>query len=756
MKRRRFIASTFGAGALLVGWGLIPPRSRTGHREDLPEVPGQVALNGWLRIAEADGSVQLAMARAEMGQGVHTALAVLVAEELDVAPARIGLFDAGADSLYGNIAGSVDAMLFFEPADGEPGRETRLVRGTRWLLAKVVRELGVNVTGGSSSVADAWNVLPLAAATARAQLLGAASLQWKLPLAELTVADGVVSHPSGPKAHYGELARRAAGTPTGDVQPKPRSAWKQVGQPQQRRDLPAKVNGSAIYGIDVRPPGLLHAVVAMSPQLGGRPGTLPAQLPAGALRIVQLPPLAGAPAALAVVAPTTWHAMAAARALPADWRPAPGAQPDSRTILDRLAEEARQALAGDGFAFRQRGDAAAVHGTRRLEALYRAPYLAHAALEPLNCTAQLADGRVRLWAPTQVPSFARAVAAQVAGVPESAVELQLTYLGGGFGRRLEVDVIAQAVRVALECGGRPVQLLWPREEDFAHDYYRPAAAAAFAAELDPQGRVLALRVGSAGDAVMPRFYERVFPLAATPVDLPDKTAAEGLLEFPYEVPHLRVMHRATRSGVPVGSWRSVGHSQGAFFAECFVDELAEAAGADPVDFRLQWLQRLPRHAAVLRRAAEAAGWGSKPPAGRARGVALHASFGSLVAMVVEASVGASGRPRVHRITAAIDCGTVVDPAGVRQQVESGAMFGLSAALDGRIDIVDGVVQQRNFPAQPLLTLAETPAIEVLPMPSEQPPAGAGEPAVPPVAPALANALHALTGRRWRELPLKTA
>lgn len=753
MKRRRFVATALGAGALLVGWGFMPPRSRIGHRESLPDVPGHVSLNGWLRIAEGDGGVQLAMARAEMGQGVHTALVTLVAEELDIAPSRITLFDAGADGLYGNVAGSVDAVLYFEPADTEPGREPRLVRGTRWLLAKAVRELGVVVTGGSSSIADAWDVLPLAAATARAQLLGAASLQWKLPVAELALADGVVSHPSGPKAHFGALARLAAGTPPGDVQRKPRSAWQRVGQPQSRRDLPAKVNGSAVYGIDVRPPGLLHAVVAMSPQLHGRPGVPPAVLPPGALRVVRLPPLAGAPAALAVVAPTTWHAMQAARALAADWQPAPGPQPDSARILEALAAEARRAREGEGLEFRDRGDAPAVHGTRRLEAEYRAPYLAHAALEPLNCTAQVADGRVRLWAPTQVPSFARAAAAQVAGVPESAVELQVPYLGGGFGRRLEVDVIAQAVRVALECGGRPVQLLWPREEDFAHDFYRPAAAAAFRAELDAQGRPLALNCGSAGDAIMPRFYERVFPLAAGPVDVPDKTAAEGLLAFPYALPHLRVLHRATRSGVPVGSWRSVGHSQGAFFAECFADELADAAAADPVAWRLQWLERLPRHAAVLRRAAEAAGWGGALPAGRARGVALHASFGSLVALVAEVSL-AAGQPRVHRIVAAIDCGTVVDPGIVRQQVESGVMFGLTAALRGRIDIVDGAVQQRNFPAQPLLTLAETPLVEVHLMPSEHPPAGVGEPAVPPVAPAVANALFVLTGRRWRELPLR--
>lgn len=750
--KRRFVLTALGAGALLVGWGAMPPRSRSGRRETLPVVDGAVGLNGWIRIAEGDGGVQLAMPRAEMGQGVHHALALLAAEQLDIAPGRIALFDAGADRLYGNVAGALESVLWFEPGD-----EGRLVRGSRWLLAKAARELGLSITGGSSSIADAWDVLPLAAATARAQLLGAASLHWKLPVAELVVSDGVVSHPSGPKAHFGELAKAAASTPPGEVALKPRSAWQRVGHAAPRRDLPAKVDGSAVYGIDVRRPGQLFAVVLMSPALAGRPGALQTdRATATGLRVVRLPPLAGAPAALAVVGPSTWHAMQGARALAVAWQPAPGQAPDSRLVAAELDAQARAALAGEaGFGFRDRGDARAVKGVRRLEALYRAPYLAHAALEPLNCTAQVADGRVRLWAGTQVPSFARAAAAQVAGVPEDAVELHVPYLGGSFGRRLEVEVIAQAVRVAQETGGRPVQLLWPREQDFMHDVYRPAGAAVLRAELDAEGRALALAIGSAGDAVMPRWYERVFPPAAAPVDLPDKNAVDGLTAFPYALPHLRITHVSTRSGVPVGNWRSVGHSHFAFFAEAFVDELAEAANTDPVDYRLGLLKALPAHAAVLRRAAQEAGWGRPLPAGRARGVALHASFGSIVAMVAEVSL-AGGRPRVHRLTAAIDCGTVVDPGVVRQQVEGAAMFGLAAALHGRIDIHDGVVQQRNFPDQPLVTLADTPAIDVHVMDSERAPAGAGEPGVPPLAPAVANALHALTGRRLRELPLVPA
>jgi isoquinoline 1-oxidoreductase subunit beta len=351
-----------------------------------------------------------------------------------------------------------------------------------------------------------------------------------------------------------------------------------------------------------------------------------------------------------------------------------------------------------------------------------------------------------------VPTFARDIVAKVAGVSREQVQLHTTLLGGGFGRRLEVDFIAQAVRVALETGGAPVQLLWSREEDFTHDFYRPAAVAVLQAALDERGEATAINVGSAGDAVIPRFYERVFPLMAGPVDPPDKTAAEGLFDLPYALPHLTVRHAATKSGIPVGSWRSVGHSQNAFFAESFVDELAHAAKADPLAWRLARLTHLPRHAAVLKLAAQKSGWGQALPAGRARGVALHESFNSIVAQVLEVSL-LEGKPRVHRVTAAVDCGTVINPAIVAQQMDSAVMFGLAAALHGRITVVNNVVQQQNFPDQPLLTLAQTPRIETHVVASTRTCGGMGEPGTPPVAPALANALFVLTGKRLRELPL---
>ena len=762
MSRRRFLLSALGAGAaLVVGWGVLPPRSRLGTADTLPVVAGEVGLNGWIKIA-ADGAVQLAMHRSEMGQGIHTALAMLVAEELDVPLARVQLVPAGPEALYGNVAAFV-ASLPVHPSEAEPGHESTGARLGQRLVAKVARELGINITGGSSSVADSFDVLRLAAATARAQLVGAASLQWKLPIAELSVVEGVVSHPSGPKAHYGELAKVAAATPSGNVVLKEPKDWTLIGTSAPRIDLEAKTDGSARYAIDLRPPGLVYAVVRHCPMLGGSPGRVqvePAMALPGVERVVRLGPYAGSTAALAVVGRSSWHAMRGAQALVIDWQAPPAGTVASADVLAALEKTARAALSDHtGFTFHSRGDAVQAErdAARRFEQVYRAPYLAHATMEPINCTAQVANGRVDVWAPTQAPGFARALAAQVAGVPLEAVTVHVTPLGGGFGRRLDVDFVGQAVRVALETGGRPVQLLWPREEDIGHDFYRPAGVAVLRASLDAQGGITGLQAVSAGDAVTPRWIERNLPALAGPVDAPDKTASEGLFDQPYAIANQRIAHVATRSGVPVGYWRSVGHSHNAFFSESFIEELAAEVGADPVAFRLGLLKDKPRHAAVLRLAAAQAGWpgyGNAPPLppGHARGVALHESFGSIVAQVVEVSLVA-GQPRVHRVVCAADVGTVVNPGIVAQQMEGGIVFGISAALYGRIDIDASVVQQRNFPDYRLLTLAQTPSIETHLVASTRAPGGVGEPGTPPVAPALAAALFVLTGRRLRALPL---
>jgi isoquinoline 1-oxidoreductase beta subunit len=702
------------------------------------------------------------MPRSEMGQGVHTALAMLVAEELDVPLASIRLVAAGHDAIYGNVAMFVGALAV-HPRDAEPGQATWRVRAGEWMVAKIAREIGINATGGSTSVADAWVPLRLAAATARAQLLGAASLAWGLPRDELRSADAVVSHPSGRRAGFAELAEAASRTPPGEVTPKAREAWTVIGRPAPRLEAAAKSDGSAGFGIDVRLPGMVYAAVRHCPMIGGHPGRVdiaPALARPGVERVVRLAPVAGSTAALAVVGRSTWHAMEGAKALAVEWRQRPAGALDSAAIAEALEAAARR---DRGVAFHTHGDAdAALAGAARsVEALYRAPYLAHVTMEPINATARVADGRVEVWVPTQVPGLARAVAARVAGVPEDAVTVHVTYLGGGFGRRLDVDVVGQAVRVAMATGGRPVQLVWPRDEDIGHDFYRPAGAAWMRAGFGADGALAAIVISSAGDAIAPRWLARTLPALASRIERPDKTTAEGLFDLPYGVPHRRIAHTATHSGVPVGFWRAVGHSHNAFFAEGFVDELAHATGADPVAFRLGLLDGLPRHAAVLRLAADKAGWGRPLPAGTARGVALHESFGSIVAQVVEVtresdSKAGAARPRVTRVVCAVDCGTVVNPDGVAQQMESGVLFGLAAALHGRVDIVGGVVRQKNLPDLPPLTMAETPLIETHIVPGTRPPAGMGEPGLPPVAPALANAWFALTGERRRELPFPAA
>jgi isoquinoline 1-oxidoreductase beta subunit len=496
------------------------------------------------------------------------------------------------------------------------------------------------------------------------------------------------------------------------------------------------------------------AALRLAPALGGAPGRIGAQaalaMP-GVRRLVSLPAFAGSTAGIAIVADSYWQARQAVQAVEVEWRAPTAALPDSDRIGRALQDAVRTR---DGYRFYERGDVehAGRPGARTLEAWYHAPYLAHATLEPMNATARVVGQRVEVWAPTQAPQMCRAAAAKVAGVPVEQVDLHVTLLGGGFGRRLEVDYVVQAVRVAMDVPGVPVQLVWSREDDMRHDFYRPMQVARLRAAVDRSGEPLALEIKSAGDAISPRWMERGLPSLSGPLDLPDKTASEGLFDQPYGFAHQRMEHVFTHSGVPVGFWRSVGHSHNAFFIESFLDELAVALGRDAVALRRALLKDAPRHRAVLEAVVERSGWGLRPlPPGRARGLALHESFGSVVAQVAEVSLE-NGVPRVHRVVCAIDCGTVVNPQIVAQQMEGAVVFGLTAALHGRIDIRDGAVQQANFPDYPMLKLAGAPHVETWVVASERPPAGVGEPGVPPVAPAVANALFSLTGKRQRSLP----
>ncbi len=754
MKRRNLILSGLGiTGALVVGWGVMPERSRLGKPSNMLLTEGDIALNGWIKIAK-DGSVVLAMHRSEMGQGIHNALSMLVAEELDVPLSQIRLEQAGHDSIYGNVAMFV-GTLPFHPLQSEGVDKPFVVHSGEWIVGKVARELGVNATGGSSSVKDAWSHLRLAAATAKASLLLAAASQWKVPLNEIKVKEGLLTHASGKSANYGEFAKAAAGQTPQNVTPKDRKDWTLIGKPSKRADVPSKTNGTAIFGMDVRLPNMLFASVVQVPQMGGTMVNFDAKealaMP-GVVKCVELASMAGSAPGFAVVAKSTWHAKQAADKVKAQWAQRAEGAIDTQGIEAQLIEKLKTEK---GYAFHDQGNAdkAESSAARIIQAQYKAPYLAHATMEPMNCTAQFKGGLLEIWAPTQVPGLARAAAAKVADVSEDKVKLNVTLLGGGFGRRLEADVVAQATQIAMALDGAPVQLVWTREEDMTHDFYRPMHVAQLSAAINAKGEVESLRIKSAGDAISPRWMSRVLPALSGPIDAPDKTTAEGLFDLPYGFANQHMAHVSTRMGVPIGFWRSVGHSHNAFFSESFIDELAFETKQDPVAFRLSLLTQTPRYAAVLKMAADKAKWGATLPSGHAHGVALHRSFGSIVAQVAEVSMK-EGVLRVHRVVCAIDCGTVVNPDTVAQQVESSVSFALSAALFGKIDIQEGVVQQTNFTNYPLVNLAQSPVVETWIMPSKQLPEGVGEPAVPPLAPAVANAMFKLTGQRVRSLPLK--
>ncbi len=746
--RRRFLLGGLAAtGVLVVGWGVLPARQRLNGSAPFAAGAGAVALNGWLAIGP-DGSVAVAMPRSEMGQGVHTALPMLLADELDVPLSAVTLSQAPLDKIFGNVAMFKDALPF------HPDDEGRLKAGAQWVVGKVARELGINMTGGSSSVKDAWGPMREAGASARAMLVQAAAEQWGVAPAQCRTEAGFVIHASGRRASYASLAAKAATVQIApeQVQLKEPKQFKLIGTPAPRRDTPAKVNGSCVFGLDARPPGMLYAAVKMASVIGAKLASFDAKavtaLP-GVLHVIDvsgaLSGQTGAAAGVAVVADSFWRARQAAAALPVSWNEGANAHLSSADIYARFAA----ALASEGgHTYHARGDMDAAKGAAKtVTADYRAPFLAHAAMEPLNCTAQVKDGKVKLWVSTQVPGIAVEMAAKVAGVDKSAVSIEVLMLGGGFGRRLEADIVAQAVAVAMQCGGKPVQLIWTREDDMTHDVYRPAALARFTASLDAAGHVTSYDNKSVGGSIAHQFFKRNLGL---PGGGPDKTTAEGEFDMQYEFPNQRIAHVIVDSAVPLGFWRSVGHSHNAFFKESFIDELAHAGGTDPVAFRRNLLKDHPRHLAVLETAVQKAG---TAPAGRAHGVALHQSFGSIVAQVAEVSVQ-DKQIRVHRVVCALDCGIAVNPNIIAQQMESAVIFGLSAALAGEITIKDGRVQQSNFHDYPVLRMDQAPSVETIIIQSAEPPEGVGEPAVPVIAPAVANAVFALTGQRLRSLPLR--
>jgi isoquinoline 1-oxidoreductase beta subunit len=754
-RRRLILGGAAAAGALVIGWLASPPRQRLTGARPLAVKPGEAALNGWVKVG-ADDRVTVMMARVEMGQGVNTALAMLLADELDARWDQIHTEPAPIDDLYNNIATVVDGLPF-HPED--PGWLHGLARH---VTARAMREIGLMATGGSSSIKDLWLPMREAGASARAMLVAAAAARWGVPASECVAAEGRVSHPSGRSARFGELAAAAGALPLPATPPlKAANQRRFIGRAVPRNDTAAKLVGGTVFGIDQRLPDMRHARVTMCPTLGGSVssvGTDAALAMPGVRAVFAVPGRHGASGAVAVIADTGWQAQEALKKVVVTWAPGPAKDFSSDAFMATLVAATRADDAGSTYLSRGDADAAFASAAHKFEATYQAPYLAHAALEPLNCTVRCEADAAEVWVGTQVPDLARMAVARVLDLPRDRVRVNTLPIGGAFGRRLEIDFIAQAAEIARQMPGVPVQTVWSREQDTTHDCYRPACAARLKAGLAADGSLVAWQSVSAGQAVVPQVLHRYFGVS---VPGPDKTTAEGGFDQPYEWPHARVAHQIVDAPVPVGFWRSVGHSHQAFFKECFLDEAAIAAGKDPVAFRAALLAAHPRHLAVLRRAAEAAGWGTAVPpapdgAPAARGVALHQSFGSIVAQVAEVSLGPDKRIRVHRVVCAIDCGTVVNPRVLRQQVEGGIVFGLSAALHGGVRIEQGEVKESNFQDQPQLRMAESPAIETLIIDSAEAPEGAGEPPAAAIAPAVGNAVFALTGQRLRALPLRLA
>ena len=760
MNRRTFLLAGTGiGGTLIVGWVVTPARPRlNAESASMPVERGEVQLNGWLKISN-DGLVTIAVPRAEMGQGVYTALPMLVAEELGCDWSQVKAEQAPVDKMYGNVEVMTDGLPF-HPDEHGAARE-----GAEWIVRKIGRELGVMITGGSSSVKDAWGPMRAAGAAARDLLVQAAAKRFNGFAKDCTVAKGWVTHTSGLRASFGELAAAAAGmTPKLPIQVKDAKDFTLIGKSAPRLDVRAKSTGTAEFGLDVRLPEMLYAAIRMAPVFGASWAKYydngAERMPGVKAVVPVVPGMAGAQAGIAVIADTWWQAKKAADALEIVWNSESGASSaglDSAAIFRDYQTALDTGKASSYFARGHNADARAQTVTE-VTAEYRVPYLAHATLEPQNCTAQIMeDGSVQVWAPTQAPSLTQWLAGKAAGVKTHKVTVHSTFLGGGFGRRGEQDMVVQAVLLAKQTGGRPVQLIWSREEDMTHDMYRPAALAHLSAGLDGSGNLIYWHSKSASGSMMHSMTAR---LGFAPIG-PDQTNAEGLADRVYEIPNVKIEHALVQHAVPLGPWRSVGHSQNAFFAEHFMDEVAAKANQDPLEFRRNLLKQHPRHLAVLNLAAEKAGWGKPLAQGMARegwktarGLALHQSFGSIVAQVAEVSLGPKNEIKVHRVVCAIDCGIAVNPDIIAQQMESGIVFGLTAALYGEITIEAGAVKQKNFPDYDMLRMAGMPVVETYIVASAEAPTGVGEPATPPIAPAVANALLKLTGRPVRALPIK--
>ncbi|NBP06891.1 MAG: xanthine dehydrogenase family protein molybdopterin-binding subunit [Gammaproteobacteria bacterium] len=656
----------------------------------------------WLRIG-GDDSITVFVDKSEMGQGVYTALTQLLAEELGVALEAIRVEAAPVAPEYVNNL------------------------------------LGAQITGGSTSIRDGFEKLRKAGAQARTMLLQAAATHWGVAPGELRIDGGAVLH-GKERLSYGALAEAAAKLPIPkEITLKPATEFTLVGKPAKRIDTAAKLDGSATYGIDVKLPGMLHGAIAQCPTLGGKlasfDGSAAEAMP-GVKKIV------GVGNGVVVVADHYWQARKALEAVKITWDPGANANLGSQGIRSRL----RNAATREGRGVRADGDASAAIKTaaKVVRATYDLPLLAHATLEPQCCTADVRTDGADIHAPTQTQTIAQATAAAAAGLKPEQVKIHTTLLGGGFGRRLEVDVIPAAV-LASKAVGKPVKVIWSREEDTTHDTYRPPAHDEVVGAFDASGKLVAWKLDLTGPSITARMFP---PVVATAVD---PFAVEAAANFPYDVPNVAVNYNREEIGIDVGYWRSVSHALNCFVAESFIDELAHAAAQDPYAFRSGLLRKQPRFKRVLDEAANRAGWG-KAPAGHHQGIALMEGYGTYMAQVVEISMRGN-QLAIHRITCAVDCGQMVNPNIVDQQVEGSILFGLTAALWGEITLAKGQVQQRNFDSYRMLRLPEAPRIDVHLLASGEAPGGIGEPGTAVVGPALANAIFAATGKRLRSLPI---
>jgi isoquinoline 1-oxidoreductase subunit beta len=723
LSRRAFLETSAAVGGgLLVGFALPPLRAWSQDRGFAP--------NAFIRI-DPDGRVTLIMHKVEMGQGTYTAMPMLLAEELEVDLSQVRLEHAPPD----------DAQ-YAEPL------------------------FGVQETGGSTSVRGNFEPLRRAGATARTLLVAAAAATWRVDPSSCRAKNGAVRHsPTGRTLGYGALVDAAARLPVPrDVVLKPPQQWQLIGTPVKRLDAPAKVDGTAQYGIDVQLPGMKIATVAACPVFGGKLASVDdtkAKTIPGVRQVVRLAD------AVAVVADHMWAAKQGLAALEIRWDEGRNAKLTTADVVAQLATASQQS----GVVARNDGDVAtAMAGAaRKVEAIYELPFLAHATMEPINCTVQVLPDHAGcdLWVGTQVPTFTRNAAAKVTGLSRDKVRVHNHLLGGGFGRRLEVDFITQAVQIAQQVKG-PVKVVWTREEDIQHDMYRPYYYDRIAAGLDAQGAPIAWTHRVTASSIMARVTSELFPknlrviravglhqIVAGMKGL-DTDAVEAAVEPPYALPNIRVEY--VRQEPPVGLrtafWRGVGPTHSVFVVESFIDELAAAARRDPFEYRRALLDRAPRAKAVLELAAERAGWGKPLPAGSGRGISLLHAFGSYIAQVAEVAVSKQGEVRLQRVVCAVDCGTIVNPDTVEAQMQSGIVFGATAALYGEITIKDGRVEQHNFNDYRALRMNEVPAIEVYLVKNTEPPGGVGEPGTSAVMPAIANAIFAATGKRLRKLPVK--